>query len=213
MNASADVARLQHGLPFPVKCCWNGVAVLDAAPFLRGLRIRSKVHLLAAWHALAPHPEWPPIMQYHVLHLDFPPNYAGAGRTRLASALHRSARCCAMTSCASAAPGTFSLFPKAKGLMIHPSDPEHQAIHRRNVERCVRPQMQIEAFTALRLCHPAGFVLDPSVRQAYTLREARDLYSASRLPGVGTATWQEVAAAPPIDWSKVCCMVSSSAQA
>lgn len=34
--------RLPLGLPFPVKCCWNGLIVLNARPFTRhGLRMRS----------------------------------------------------------------------------------------------------------------------------------------------------------------------------
>lgn len=33
--------RLPWGLPFPVKCCWNGLVVLNAAPFTRhDIRIR-----------------------------------------------------------------------------------------------------------------------------------------------------------------------------
>ncbi len=33
--------RLERGLHFPVKCCWNGMAVMNAAPFLRhGVRLR-----------------------------------------------------------------------------------------------------------------------------------------------------------------------------
>ena len=27
------LARLPWGLPFPVKCCWNGLVALNAAPF------------------------------------------------------------------------------------------------------------------------------------------------------------------------------------
>lgn len=27
--------RIARGLPFPVKCCWNGLVVLNSAPFLR----------------------------------------------------------------------------------------------------------------------------------------------------------------------------------
>ncbi len=33
--------RIARGLPFPVGCCWNGLVVLNAAPFLRhGTRVR-----------------------------------------------------------------------------------------------------------------------------------------------------------------------------
>ena len=33
--------RVARGLPFPVKCCWNGAVVLNTAPFLRhGVRVR-----------------------------------------------------------------------------------------------------------------------------------------------------------------------------
>lgn len=33
--------RLPEGLPFPVKCCWNGLLALNAAPFTKhNLRIR-----------------------------------------------------------------------------------------------------------------------------------------------------------------------------
>ena len=27
--------RIAKGLPFPVKCCWNGMVILSAAPFLQ----------------------------------------------------------------------------------------------------------------------------------------------------------------------------------
>jgi hypothetical protein len=34
--------RLPEGLPFPVKCCWNGLVALNAAPFTRhNLKMRS----------------------------------------------------------------------------------------------------------------------------------------------------------------------------
>ncbi len=33
--------RLPHGLPFQVKCCWNGLIALNARPFTRhGLKMR-----------------------------------------------------------------------------------------------------------------------------------------------------------------------------
>ena len=33
--------RVARGLPFPVKCCWNGMVILSSGPFLRhGTRIR-----------------------------------------------------------------------------------------------------------------------------------------------------------------------------
>ena len=36
-----SVRRMRMGLPFPVKCCWNGMAALNAAPFLHhGLQFR-----------------------------------------------------------------------------------------------------------------------------------------------------------------------------
>ena len=40
-----DAERLQAGLPIAVRCCWNGAAVMDAAPFLSGLRMRYPPHL------------------------------------------------------------------------------------------------------------------------------------------------------------------------
>jgi Cryptococcal mannosyltransferase 1 len=33
--------RIAAGLPAPVQCCWNGLAVFDATPFTQGLRIRA----------------------------------------------------------------------------------------------------------------------------------------------------------------------------
>ena len=33
--------RASAGLPFPVQCCWNGLAVFDAAPLQQGLRFRA----------------------------------------------------------------------------------------------------------------------------------------------------------------------------
>ena len=32
--------RLEAGQPFPVSCCWNGMAVINAAPFRKGIRFR-----------------------------------------------------------------------------------------------------------------------------------------------------------------------------
>ena len=33
--------RVARGLPFPVKCCWNGMVILSSGPFLRhGTRVR-----------------------------------------------------------------------------------------------------------------------------------------------------------------------------
>lgn len=35
------LTRLPNGLPFPVKCCWNGLVVLNAKPFtMHELRMR-----------------------------------------------------------------------------------------------------------------------------------------------------------------------------
>ncbi|QDZ18543.1 alpha-1,3-mannosyltransferase CMT1 [Chloropicon primus] len=34
------VSNLEKGLPVPVQCCWNGMTVLNAEPFHRGLRFR-----------------------------------------------------------------------------------------------------------------------------------------------------------------------------
>ncbi len=34
-------SRVRTGLPTPVQCCWNGMARIDAAPFLAGLRFRT----------------------------------------------------------------------------------------------------------------------------------------------------------------------------
>jgi hypothetical protein len=36
-------ARAAAGLPFPVHCCWNGMARLAAAPFASGLRFRASL--------------------------------------------------------------------------------------------------------------------------------------------------------------------------
>ena len=35
-----SAARMAAGLPFPVTTCWNGMVILPAEPFLRGLRFR-----------------------------------------------------------------------------------------------------------------------------------------------------------------------------
>ena len=36
-----SLARLQKGLPFPVSCCWNGMAVLNGTFFQQGYQFRS----------------------------------------------------------------------------------------------------------------------------------------------------------------------------
>lgn len=41
-------AALAAGRPSPVACCWNGVAALDAAPLVAGLRMRYIPEPLAA---------------------------------------------------------------------------------------------------------------------------------------------------------------------
>jgi len=41
VSDAASVAQAHGGKPFRVYCCWNGIAVLRAAPFLRGLRFRA----------------------------------------------------------------------------------------------------------------------------------------------------------------------------
>ena len=36
-----SLERVALGLPFPVKCCWNGLVVMNAKPFSQlGLRVR-----------------------------------------------------------------------------------------------------------------------------------------------------------------------------
>jgi hypothetical protein len=39
---AASAAQLAAGLPVAMACCWNGLAVLSAAPFLNGLRFRAQ---------------------------------------------------------------------------------------------------------------------------------------------------------------------------
>ncbi|WIA43651.1 hypothetical protein OEZ86_010090 [Tetradesmus obliquus] len=39
---AASAAALAAGLPVAMSCCWNGLAVLSAAPFLQGLRFRAQ---------------------------------------------------------------------------------------------------------------------------------------------------------------------------
>ena len=46
--------RISRGLHFPVKCCWNGMVALNAAPFLRhGVRIRCMLTLVTPVAGLA----------------------------------------------------------------------------------------------------------------------------------------------------------------
>lgn len=41
VSEPAALQRISQGLPFPVSCCWNGLVVLNAVPFLRnGTRLR-----------------------------------------------------------------------------------------------------------------------------------------------------------------------------
>lgn len=39
---AASAAALAAGLPVAMACCWNGLAVLSAAPFVQGLRFRAQ---------------------------------------------------------------------------------------------------------------------------------------------------------------------------
>ena len=44
-----SIQRMHLGLPFPVKCCWNGMVAMSAAPFLQhGIRIRCVTSSLTA---------------------------------------------------------------------------------------------------------------------------------------------------------------------
>ncbi len=43
LRDAAGARRLAAGLPAPVACCWNGLAVLDASPLRAGLRMRWEV--------------------------------------------------------------------------------------------------------------------------------------------------------------------------
>lgn len=41
VNHAYSVLRLSRGLPIPIKCCWNGLAVFDARPVqYGGIRFR-----------------------------------------------------------------------------------------------------------------------------------------------------------------------------
>lgn len=41
VSERAAMQRITQGLPFPVRCCWNGLVVLNAEPFLQhGARLR-----------------------------------------------------------------------------------------------------------------------------------------------------------------------------
>ena len=41
VNHAYSVLRLSRGLPIPVKCCWNGLAIFDAEPVqYGGIRFR-----------------------------------------------------------------------------------------------------------------------------------------------------------------------------
>ena len=49
--------RIARGLPFPARCCWNGMAILNSGPFLRhDARVRHAPlsHLLPPGHACTP---------------------------------------------------------------------------------------------------------------------------------------------------------------
>eukprot|EP00803_Ostreobium_quekettii_P009670 evm.model.scf_943.3 EVM.evm.TU.scf_943.3 scf_943:37794-39458(+) len=41
VNDTYAASRVKQGLPFPAQCCWNGMVVLNAEPFQRGLRFRT----------------------------------------------------------------------------------------------------------------------------------------------------------------------------
>jgi hypothetical protein len=92
-----SLERIARGLPFPVKCCWNGMVALNSAPFLRhGVRIRwatSRARVCARMVR----------MQFRQLSAAI----RRTGGTRRASARRRSAACCATTSCAWATPASW----------------------------------------------------------------------------------------------------------
>ena len=50
-----SLERIAKGLPFPAKCCWNGVVAMTAAPFTQhSLRVRcaaQSVHACAGWQS------------------------------------------------------------------------------------------------------------------------------------------------------------------
>uniref|UniRef100_A0A383W3A8 Uncharacterized protein n=1 Tax=Tetradesmus obliquus TaxID=3088 RepID=A0A383W3A8_TETOB len=43
VNDGASAAAVQQGLPFRASCCWNGLTILAAEPFRRGVRFRSHI--------------------------------------------------------------------------------------------------------------------------------------------------------------------------
>ncbi len=42
VSEPAALQRLSKGLPFPVSCCWNGMAVLNGTFFQQGYQFRSE---------------------------------------------------------------------------------------------------------------------------------------------------------------------------
>jgi hypothetical protein len=67
---------------------------------------------------------------------------------------------------------------------------------------CAASECSLLCNDLLRLGY-SRFVTDPGVRQAYTIREAQDLYNPQFLLDVNATSWQQVAAAPAIDWNQV----------
>ena len=60
VNHAYSVLRLSRGLPIPVKCCWNGLAIFDAEPVqYGGIRFR------CVWWRLLPEAAAGSRMQVH----------------------------------------------------------------------------------------------------------------------------------------------------
>ncbi|BDA43762.1 Alpha-1,3-mannosyltransferase CMT1 [Coccomyxa sp. Obi] len=104
--------RIARGLPFPVKCCWNGLVILNSAPFLRhNVRVRG----------------------------------------------HKKGECAAS-------------------------------------------ECTLLCNDYLRLGY-SKFIVDPSVRLAYTHRDANDVHKKEFVQGIRSTDWADVQSSAPIDWS------------
>ena len=183
-----DAARLQRGLPVPVRCCWNGAVAMDAAPFLAGVHIRS-AHVMCmaslrsqALSATTRHDICQDVVQRS--------NVVFSRWSYLMIALIRSQR-----DSWSRAGNMPTQRTHSCNAVCTPLPRPHQA------GECAASECSLLCNDLLRR-GAARFLMDPGVRVAYTHREAADLWRSDRV-GLQNSSWADVLASEPVEWDRL----------
>ena len=226
-----SLPRVSRGLPFPVKCCWNGLVAMDAGPFVEGdgevgrgrrewrrrerekerrerekegreRRERGGVELKDADGDNEASTSSSSSSSYSRNTPSFPPlRFRAAGKGE-----------CAASECSLLCNDL--LRRGARGLELEAAEEEEEEREEEEEEASlsssssrrprIRPRRRAAAVA------PARMLVDPGVRVAYTLADAAHLRARDRVRGIAASSWSEVAAAPAIDWGDNSVSSSSS---